>query len=311
MFQSTRYNKRPLLRFFGIAGMVILLSMLVVACGGASTAGTNSAPTNSQGQTSNSSNGPTLAPTPGGTGQQQYLIKSFTINMQVKDTQKVAFDLQSWITTTDPLALVSSVNSQQVVPNQYSISMTFSVQASLFPRIESYLNSYPTLHNGMLLNVAMNTQDVSGDYIDSQSRLKNLQTEQQRLLTLMSKASALADVLSLDQQLTNVEGQIEQLEAHLLDIKGQTSFYTVAINLQPAEVAVTPPPAPGWNPGDVWQGAVSAVKVVGQVLATAFIWLLVFCVYIVPLGIVGWLARRWWHSRMLKAIPRATPNATP
>ncbi len=304
MFRSLR--KKSLPAIFGITAMLIL-TMLVVACGGTSsnTAGSMS----EAGPAPNTSNSSASTPSssPGGTGQQQYLVKSFAINMEVKDTQKVATDLQTWITTTDPLALVNNANYQQVGQNQYSISMSFTVQASLFPRIESYLNSYPALHSGKLLSVTMNTQDVSSDFIDSQSRLKNLQAEQQRLLTLMGSAGALSSVLTIDQRLTDVEGQIEQLEAHLQDIKGQTSFYTVVVNLQPAEVVVTPPPPAGWNPGDVWQGAVAAVKAVGQVLATVFIWLLVFCVYIVSLGIIAWLVRRWWNARAGNAATKVAP----
>ncbi|HCP73019.1 MAG TPA: hypothetical protein DIU08_00075, partial [Ktedonobacter sp.] len=87
---------------FFMAGLVIL-AVLVAGCGAESTAGTTSsgvnngssipAPTNANSQKSTA---------PGGT--QQYLIKSLNITMEVKDTQKVASDLQSWMSTTDPLS---------------------------------------------------------------------------------------------------------------------------------------------------------------------------------------------------------------
>jgi len=172
----------------------------------------------------------------------------------------------------------------------------------LFPNIENYLNSYPGLHGGKLLNVSMNTQDVSGDYIDSQSRLTNLKAEQERLLTLVGHAQALGDVLALDQRLTDVEGQIEQIDAHLSDLKSQTTFYNVTVNLQPAEVAITSPSS-GWSFSAIWSGALDAIKVVAQALATVAIWLLVFSVYIVPVLVIAWLVRRWLRSR--------TPNVTP
>lgn len=222
--------------------------------------------------------------------------------MEVKDTRRVAADLQAWISATDPLSLVTNVNYQQVDNNLYSVTLAFSVQASLFPSIESYLNSYPAQHGGKLLNVAMNTQDVSGDYIDSQSRLTNLKAEQQRLLTLEGHAQALSDILAIDQQLTDVEGQIEQIDAHLNDLRSQTTFYNVTVNLQPAEVAVTPPSTGGgWSLSAIWQGALNAIKVVAQALLTIAVWLLLFSVYIVPLGIITWLVRRWWRARSLKS----------
>src|SRR5207249_4568335 len=139
-------------------------------------------------------------------GPLRYLIKTLNINMEVPDTQQVASNLQAWISTTDPLSTADNINYDQVGNNLYNVSMTFSVQATLYPRIESYLNAYPAQHHGRLLNTSKTTQDVTGDYVDTQSRLRNLRAEQGRLLTLLGHAQALSDILSIDQRLTDVEG---------------------------------------------------------------------------------------------------------
>ena len=308
MFQFMQKRKWSLISLSAI----LLLAMLVAACGAESASTTSgSAPVSGSGQSSNDVNHSASSSSSSSTSKsssgQQYLIKSFNINMQVKDTRRVAADLQAWISATDPLSLVTNVNYQQVGNNLYSVSLAFSVQASLFPGIESYLNSYPAGHGGKLLNVAMNTQDVSSDYVDSQSRLTNLKAEQLRLLTLVSHAQALSDVLAIDQRLTDVEGQIEQIDAHLNDLKSQTTFYNVTVNLQPAEAVVTPPPSGGWSFSAIWQGALNAIKVVAQALATVAIWLLLFSVYIIPLAIIIWLARRLWRARSLKSTRAAAP----
>lgn len=308
MFQFKQRRNGSLISLLAI----LILAMLVAACGGGTSAGVNSpaVPASGADQSARNSNGSTSSSSSksiAGTSQ-QYLIKSFNINMEVKDTRRVAADLQAWVSATDPLSLVTNVNYQQVDNNLYSVTLAFSVQASLFPSIESYLNSYPAQHGGKLLNVAMNTQDVSGDYIDSQSRLTNLKAEQQRLLILEGHAQALSDILAIDQQLTDVEGQIEQIDAHLSDLKSQTTFYNVTVNLQPAEVAVTPPSTGGgWSLSAIWQGALNAIKVVAQALLTIAVWLLLFSVYIVPLGIITWLVRRWWRTRSLKSTRPAAP----
>ena len=306
MFQFMQKRKWPLISLSAI----LLLAILLAACGAEATS-TNGAsmPVSGPAQSSNNSNGSTSSSTSkSSTGTtQQYLIKSFNINMQVKDTRRVAADLQAWISATDPQSLVTNVNYQQVDNNLYSVTLAFSVQASLFPGIESYLNTYPSQHGGKLLNVAMNTQDVSRDYIDSQSRLTNLKAEQLRLLTLVGSAQALTDVLAIDQRLTDVEGQSEQIDAHLSGLKSQTTFYNVTVGLKPAEVAVTPPSSGGWSFGAIWQGALNAIKVVAQALATVAIWLLLFSVYIVPLALIIWLVRRLWRARALKSTRAVAP----
>lgn len=275
-----------------------ILALLITACGGAGT----SATTTGNGSPAMMSPGQPNAATQNNNKSSAltgslYLIKSLNINMEMKDTQQAAADLQSWISSTDPLATADNINYQQAGNNLYDITMSFSVEASLYPRIESYLNAYPAQHHGQLISTTRNTQDVTGDYIDTQSQLKNLKAEQDRLLTLVSHAAALSDILALDQQLTTVEGQIQQIEAHLNGLTSQTTFYTITLNLQPPQDLLTSPPT-AWSPGAIWQGAVGAAIVFGQVLATLIIWLLVFSIYIVPAALIIWFVRRWRQSRL-------------
>ena len=288
--------------------IVVLLALFVAGCGGAvtSSSGSNGAsiPAPAAHNAASSSN---QQKTPG--RPQQYLIKTLNITMEVKDTQRVANDLQSWISSTDPLSTAQNINYEQVSDNLYNVSMAFSVQASLFPRIESYLNNYPIQHNGRLLNTSMSTQDVSSDYVDTQSRLNNLRGEQQRLLTLLSHASALGDVLSIDQRLTDVEGQIEQIEAHLNSLNGQITFYNISISLQPSQAALTP--STGWSVSTIWQNALSAAIAFAQVLATVFIWLVVFSVYIIPLALIVWFVRRWRRAQEQRAAPAVAATTQP
>src|SRR5258706_5807698 len=82
---------------------LLLLCLVVAACGGASTATSGSA--NSAGSApqtvANSSNQQKKVSSTAG---QQYLIKSLNITMEVTDTQRVATELQAWLSTTDPLS---------------------------------------------------------------------------------------------------------------------------------------------------------------------------------------------------------------
>ncbi len=295
-----------------LCGFVVLM-VVVTGCGGASTStgsptsgnvNSPSMPSNSQASSSHSNNSSSG-------GVQRYLIKTLNISMQVKDTQKVAADLQTWISTTDPLSTATNIQYEPVGDNLYNVTMTFSVQASLYPRIEGYLDAYPGQHGGQLLSTNKTTQDVTSDYVDTQSRLKNLQAEQSRLLTLMSHATALGDILSIDQRLTDVEGQIEQIEAHLKNLDEQTTFYNITVSVQPTATLVNPPPA-AWRLAQIWQSALGAALAFGQVLLTILVWLVVFSVYIVPTVALVWLARWLWHirkERMLSAsqIPQVKP----
>ncbi len=313
----TKTKKRNHLILFSTG--LIILALLVAACGGASTgttASSASAPIPGPAQHSaNTNSSASLPGTPAATSKSsttpsaaQYLIKSLAVNMEVKDTRRVAADLQAWISTTDPGSSSAGIDYEQVGDNLYSVSMQFEVQATNYTQVKLYLEDYTTQHGGKLLSLHETVQDVTNDFIDSQSRLRNLKGEQQRLLTLLSNTTALGDILSIEQRLTDVEGQIEDTEAHINALSGQTTFYTVSISLQP--IAFTPPPPPppnnSWSGFKTLQDAWSASLAFGEVLATLFIWLLSFSIYIVPAAAIVWFV--WLRRRAHLVAPLPAPH---
>ncbi len=129
----------------------------------------------------------------------------------------------------------------------------------------------------------------------------------------MGQASNLNSVLNINQQLTGVEGQLDAIEAHLNDLRSQTTFYTVSINLQPTQIAVAPrqPQPLSWSPLAIWQGAISASISVAETLLTAIIWLLAFSIYIIPLAVLAWFVQRWRRLHLLKTSPKIAATTLP
>lgn len=298
-------------RPWAVAALIVCAVVAVAAlagCGGgaASTAAGSAAP--AQGHTvlnagagGTSSSGAGGTSTAGGTpagsatpGGPQYLVKSLAVSMAVKDPRQTAAALQTWVTTTDPRATSAGLNYQQIETGEYNVSLTFAVEASLYPQIESYLAAYPEKQGGQLVSLQESVQDVTNDYIDTQAQLTNLRNEQQRLQTIMDRATSLTDVLTIEQQVSQVEGQIQQIEAHLSALTGQTTFYTVTISLSPLGAAgpgQVAPPGP-FDPGGTLHDALMAALVVAEWLATALIWVAVFSLFAIPVGLVALGVRR-------------------
>lgn len=267
-------------------------------------------PAQSSGSSASSAGGSTASAGSSGSGttadqlSPQYLIKSLNVGMAVKDTRASADDLAAWITATDPKAQSAGATYTQDA-DQYDVALTFQVEASMYPQIKSYLASYADHHKDKLLNLRESVQDVTGAYVDAQSRLANLRTEQGRLQTLMSQAKSISDILTIEQRLTDVEGQIEQLEAQLNQLNGQTTFYTLQIQLTPLSTYVPPITQP-WNPGVIFHEALSSAKAFGEGLLTIAIWLAVYAIYIIPLGVIIWLVVRFWRRRSASTAAPAT-----
>lgn len=313
-------NKRTL----SYLGGLLLLLLLLASCGGigASSAGTatsangnaassamhNAAPaqnaSNSSSMAVSSKQQANKVDTASGA---QYLVKTLNVTIAMNDPQKAANAVQAWIGATDPHSTSAGMNYTQVGNASYDISMSFSVQASLYPQIQHYLQNYAQQQKGQLISFQETVQDVTNDFIDTQSRLKNLHGEQARLLTFMNNAQSLNDTLTIEQHLTDVEGQIEQLEEHSNNLNHQLAQYTVTVTIQPLIAPIAVSPAAGWSAGQTFHSAFAASLTFAQAVATFIIWLLAYSIYIVPVVIVAWLVRRW--RKRANVIPSPTPKA--
>jgi hypothetical protein len=288
-----------------IGGILAILTLLLAACGGAGSTTSESsglsanAPihqvASTSSQASGTSSGQNVKPTT--SFGPQYLIKSLQVNMLVKDTRQAASDLQSWIATTDPRSTSAGIDYEQTYDNLYNVNMTFSVTSAQYTQIEEYLAGYAQQHGGKLSSLHESVQDVTNDYVDTQSRLTNLRGEQQRLLTLLSNTTALGDIIAVESRLTDVEGQIENIEAHLNLLKNQTTFYTVTIGLQPIAPITPPPSTAPWSLGQALHDSWAAALAFGQGLASLLIWVVVFSIYLIPAALLGWFIWRRIHPK--------------
>jgi hypothetical protein len=263
-------------------------------------AGVSSASQNASGSSSNKSSSAQYGP--------QYLEKSLQVTIEVKNTLQAASSFQQWLAQTDTQATSDGANYQLSGANQYIVTLTFLIDVSHYNQVEDYLRNSAGQLGGTLLSLEETVQDETSSYVDAQSTLTNLRAEQQRLLTFMNETQNVNDAVNIEQQLSQVEGQIDTIEAQLNDLKGQTSFYSVTVTLQPLGSVPPPPTSSPWSIIPIWQGAWSGVVTVGEGLASVLAWLLAFSVYIIPLCLLVWLLRKrpWRRPQPLFVSPMAS-----
>ncbi|HEV2236853.1 MAG TPA: DUF4349 domain-containing protein [Ktedonobacterales bacterium] len=295
-----------------VAPGAVAAALLLAGCGATAASTRSGAPLNAAQHAPASYNGSSSAPyaTPPSSSstsntaqaqEPQFTIKALQASYGVDDPRQTANDMRQWILTTDPRAQTVGIDYSRQDDGQYDVQLTFSVQAALYPQVENYLANYTQSHGGRLVTLHETVQDVTSQFVDLQSRLTTLKTEQQRLLDLVSHAGDLNSLLTIDQRLTDVEGQIEQIEGQQNQLAGQTTFYNVSLSLQPANAVIAGPHPTRWNPGTVLGAAWSAALAFGEALANIIIWLAVFAIYVLPVLLVVWLARRWLRRRAARA----------
>jgi len=87
-------------------------------------------------------------------------------------------------------------------------------------------------------NLSTASQDVTEEYTDLNSKLKNLEAAEQQLLQIMQKAVDVKDVLAVQQQLTDTRSQIEQTKGRMQYLERTSATSLININLQTSKLAV-------------------------------------------------------------------------
>jgi hypothetical protein len=134
-------------------------------------------------------------------------------------------------------------------------------------------------------------QDMTEEYVDLQSRERNLLAAEQSLLDLYDRAGDVQDALSIQRELTVVRGEIEQVQGRRQYLKQSSDTSLISLSIRP--VSSPPEPSPAWDPALVVARAWTASLAVLQGLAAAVITTLVFGWWIIPpLVLAAWALRR-------------------
>ncbi|HEU6440594.1 MAG TPA: DUF4349 domain-containing protein [Terriglobales bacterium] len=133
-----------------------------------------------------------------------------------------------------------------------------------------------------VLSEETNSTDVTSQVIDLDARLDNLKRTEAALQAIMDKAVLMADVLAVQNQLTETQGQIEQLTAQRDHLTNQAAMSTLTVTFQLPSKTVTTQAAQDWTlSGQIDQAGAALVRI-GQGLATIGVWLLVV---VLPIGL--------------------------
>lgn len=95
---------------------------------------------------------------------------------------------------------------------------------------------------GNVTYINTDTQNVTTQYYDTQSRLNTYRTEEERLFAMLDKCETVEEMLAIESHLSDVRYQIESLTTTLNHLDQRVAFSTLNLNLtEVAELTYEPP----------------------------------------------------------------------
>lgn len=141
-----------------------------------------------------------------------------------------------------------------------------------------------------------NSEDVTDQYVDLESRLRHLEAKEEQLLQFLEEAEDTEAVLAVYGHLSQTQAEIEQVKGRMTYLQKLSAMATITIELYPEE-AEPPVVEEGWKPGRTLRNAARALVGALEAVGNGIIWIAIYVLPIIlllalPIALAFWLLRR-------------------
>lgn len=301
---------------------LLALALILAACGGSPAAAPSTAaemPNQGEAAPAASSGGAANAleaydaRQPAGAGQpatqgqsgapnsERLVIKTADLALQVESARDAEARLRALVSQLGGYVVKVETTGADA---DMTARVTFRVPAARFDDALAGAQGLAT----KLLSRTVSGDDVTEEFVDLSSRLRNLEATRDRLLTFLEKAENVEDALKVNESLTQIQGEIEQLKGRQQFLQQSAALSTITVFLSPVPVTAILTEE-GWQPATVARRALRNLVEFGQGLAELVIVLVIWAPVWLPLLLAGWWLLR--RARRLRRRPISTPPSNP
>lgn len=166
----------------------------------------------------------------------QKLIKTVDLTMETREFDALLENIQA---KTEECG--GYVESQNISGLSYYNSdgrryawMTLRIPAD---RLDEFVTVVSGLGNVTSQNESV--QDVTLQYVDVESHIQALETEQSRLLDLMEQAESMEDIITIESRLSEIRYELQSYESTLRTYDNKVDYSTVSISIDEVERETT------------------------------------------------------------------------
>ena len=196
------------------------------------------------------------------------IVKTGSMALEVTDLDRAVFQAQS---TIEGMGGNVSQSSSSGDKDSAVATVEYRVPVARWDDALAAMRALGT----KVISEQTNSTDATAQLVDLDARISNLQATQSALQSIMARASAIPDVLAVEQQLSDTEGQIEELSAQQALLKNQAAMSTLTVSFSTPGETDTTQAAEGWDLGAQIDQAAATLVYIGQGLVTILVWAVV------------------------------------
>ncbi len=198
------------------------------------------------------------------------VVRTGYLSLVVKDVAWTIEQITKYAAEHGGFIANSTLEKKAVAPVG---SVTLRVAAKDYEATLQEMKNY-----GEVVSQTTNGQDITEEYVDLDSRLKNLQATEAQLLEIMKRAGKISEVLEVQNQLTQTRSEIEVITGRMKYLKQSAEFSTLTVNIatDPSALPTFENDGQEWKPVGVVKEALRELIAFGQSLVNVLIWVAIF-----------------------------------
>lgn len=208
------------------------------------------------------------------------LIKTVYLDAETQDLDSLMTHLDQQVASLGGYMEGRSVYNGSAGSTYRRAELTIRIPAS---EVDAFVEKIADYSN--IISSKQTVEDVTLDYVDTESRVTALETEQARLLELLENAETMADLLEIESRLTEVRYELERYASQLRVYDNLIDFATIHLEISQVRELTEEEPETFWE--RISTGFMNSLKDLWNFLVELVITLIVGLPYIVVLGAVA------------------------
>lgn len=243
------------------------------------------------------------------TGADQKLVKTIRMEAETEDLEALLPQI------TQKIADLGGYIENQEVYNGSNYASYRSRNASLTVRIPAEnLTRFAEDVKGVsnVVSYSESTENVTLTYVSTESRVKALEVEQERLLELLAKAENMADLLEIEARLTDVRYELERYTSQLRVLANQVDYATIHLSVYQVKVYTEVEEQTVWQ--RIGSGFKENLRDIGENAVDFFVWVVTYSpqllLWAVIAAVVITVVKKKRKNRSVSSAPTDNNTAT-
>lgn len=214
------------------------------------------------------------------------VVQESSLSLVVKNVRESSDKATDWAKSVGGYMVSSSLSQPEEAPYAYVV---LRIPAKdLKPAIEYFRSLAIKVSSENLLGT-----DVTDEYIDIDSRLDTLNKTKAKFEEILSKATAVQDILTVQRELINLQDQIDSLKGRQQYLEKTAELAKISLHLSTDEFSLPYAPSQPFRPAAIFKQAVRSLVGTLRGGAKLLIWVGVYSpIWLLILGVIWFFKRR-------------------